>query len=158
MRSASTPGTLNSVQTAATFRLSGDATLTAAFVTRRLGVVPTKAFDAGTPVGSRSGRIPSHSQWSLSSQETDAELHEQLGRLLQALEPVTHALWELTDAGYVANWFCWVASHATEHAVELDRGLLTRLLALPGDLWLDVCGDGEDDGIQAKRRWRYQEK
>jgi hypothetical protein len=45
----------------------------------------------------------------------------------------------------VANWCCWVASHATEHAVELDRPTLQRILALPGDLWLDVCGDGSDD-------------
>jgi hypothetical protein len=26
--------------------------------------------------------------------------------------------------------------------VELERDLLVRLLALPGDLWLDICGDG----------------
>jgi hypothetical protein len=44
-----------------------------------------------------------------------------------------------------ANWYCWVESHATEHAVELDRQLMQRLLTLPGDLWLDVCGDGEDE-------------
>ena len=34
---------------------------------------------------------------------------------------------------------------ATEHAAELDRQTVQRLLALPGDLWLDVCGDGFDD-------------
>ena len=33
--------------------------------------------------------------------------------------------------------FCLVASHAA----ELDRGLLARLLSLPGELLLDVCGD-----------------
>jgi hypothetical protein len=43
--------------------------------------------------------------------------------------------------GYQANWFCYLASHATEHAAELDRQLLQRLLALPGNLWLDVSGD-----------------
>lgn len=69
---------------------------------------------------------------------------EHLGRLLGVLEPVAGALWELVDAGCEANWFCWVESHATEHAVEIDRQLMQRLLALPGDLWLDVCGDGED--------------
>jgi hypothetical protein len=39
------------------------------------------------------------------------------------------------------------ASHATEHAAELDRQILQRLLALPGEPWLDICGDeiyGED--------------
>jgi hypothetical protein len=29
--------------------------------------------------------------------------------------------------------------------MELDRPILKRLLALPGDLWLDVCGDGSGD-------------
>jgi hypothetical protein len=46
---------------------------------------------------------------------------------------------------YQANWFCHLASHATEHAADLDRQLLQRLLALPGDLWLDLCGDDIDD-------------
>jgi hypothetical protein len=62
----------------------------------------------------------------------------QLGRLLAILEPRSAALWDLIDSGYEANWYCYVASHATEHAVEIDRQLMTRLLALPGDLWLDV--------------------
>jgi hypothetical protein len=63
---------------------------------------------------------------------------------LASLEPVTALVWELVQEGYEANWFCYIASHATEHAVELDRTILQRLLALPGDLWLDVCGDGTD--------------
>lgn len=56
----------------------------------------------------------------------------------------TALLWELVRAGYGANWFCYIASHATEHAAELDRQTLQRLLALPGDIWLDVCGDDAD--------------
>jgi hypothetical protein len=54
-------------------------------------------------------------------------------------------LWELADAGYEANWYCFAASHAAERAIELDRQVLQRVLALPGDVWLDVCGDGADD-------------
>ena len=54
-------------------------------------------------------------------------------------------VWELTHAGYDANWFCYIASHATEHATELDRQTIQRILALPGDLWLDVCGDDTDN-------------
>ena len=86
--------------------------------------------------------------WALSSAaeiEDDVELGEQLQRLLEVLEPASTDLWDLENAGYVANWFCYVASHATEHAVEIDRQLMERLLTLPGDLWLDVCGDGMDD-------------
>ena len=60
---------------------------------------------------------------------------------------MTAALWDLAGSGYEANWLCYVASHATEHAVELDRQTMQRLLALPGDLWLDVCGDGSDEEI-----------
>jgi hypothetical protein len=49
------------------------------------------------------------------------------------------------EDGYQANWFCHIASNAPEHAAELDHETLQRLLALPGDLWLDVCGDDTGD-------------
>jgi hypothetical protein len=65
-------------------------------------------------------------------------------RLLVLLEPVTAQLWDLFRAGYQANWFCYIASRAVEHAAELDRQTMQRLLALPGDPWLDDCGDGFD--------------
>jgi hypothetical protein len=135
------------VQTAATFRLFGHARLTAAAVTRRLAIQPTRALEAGDPVSSRSARTRDSSAWLLSSSpgiEDDTELTEHLHRLLANLEPVTALLWELVHEGYEANWFCYIASHAAEHAAELDRPTLQRLLALPGDLWLDVCGDGTD--------------
>jgi Domain of unknown function (DUF4279) len=129
----------------ATFRLFGDAALTAAAVSRRLGMQPTRAFEAGERVSSRPARTRDSSAWLLSSgPEAGTELAEHLHRLLAFLEPVAAPLWELVHAGYEANWFCYIASHATEHAAELDRRTLQRLLALPGDLWLDVCGDGTD--------------
>jgi hypothetical protein len=117
-------------------------------VTRKLGLEPTCAGEAGDRVGRRSTAHRAESLWLISSGpgiEDDVELGEQLKRLLQVLEPVAGALWELANAGYEANWYCWVESHATEHAVEMDRQLMQRLLALPGDLWLDVCGDKEDE-------------
>ena len=76
--------------------------------------------------------------------EDATALAEHLHRLLDDLQPVTAQLWDLVHAGYEANWFCYIASHATEHAAELDRQTLQRLLALPGDLWLDVCETGHD--------------
>jgi hypothetical protein len=139
--------TLGCVQTRATFRLCGDSGQTAAAVTRRLGIAPTRAFEAGDPVSSRSARPRGCSVWLLSSSpaiEDGIELSDQVHRLLAALEPVTAPLWELIHEGYEAAWFCYLASHATEHAAELRRPTLQRLLALPGDLWLDVCGDGMD--------------
>ena len=33
--------------------------------------------------------------------------------------------------GCEASWFCYLGSRATEHAAELDRALLSRLLGLP---------------------------
>lgn len=128
----------------ATFRLSGDATLTAAAVTRRLGIQPTRAFEAGDPVSSRSARTRDSSLWLLHSSpgiEKGTELAEHLHRLLDVLEPVTGPLWEMARSGYDANWLCYIASHVTEHAAELDRETIQRVLALPGDLWLDVSGD-----------------
>jgi uncharacterized protein DUF4279 len=138
------------VETRATFRLFGDAALTAAAVTRRLGIQPTRALEAGDWVGGRPAATRDSSAWLLSSSagiETDTELGEQLRRLLAVLEPVSAPLWELVRAGYEANWFCYVASHASEHAAELDR----QTIALPGDLWLDVCGDGVDEEDEPER-------
>jgi hypothetical protein len=138
------------VRTAASFRLWGDnALLTADAVTRKLGLEPTTAGEAGDRVGRKSRSTRSESLWLLRSGpdiEVGVEVSEQLSRLLDVLEPVAGALWELVDIGYEANWYCWVESHAAEHAVEIDRQLMQRLQALPGGLWLDVCGDGEDAG------------
>jgi hypothetical protein len=137
------------VETTATFRLFGGTGLTAAAVTRRLSIQPTRAVEAGDPISRRSAKVRDSSIWLLTSSagiEVGAEVSEHLHRLLASLEPVTALVWELVQEGYEANWFCYVASHAAEHAVELDRTTLQRLLALPGDLWLDVCGDGTDCG------------
>jgi hypothetical protein len=137
------------VRTRATFRLFGnDPDLTADAVTRKLGIEPTMSGEAGTHAGQRSSAIRKMALWTLSASreiESGVELAVQLDRLLAVLEPRAAALWELTGAGYEANWHCWVESHAAEHAVEIDRQLMTRLLALPGDLWLDVCGDNEEE-------------
>lgn len=117
-------------------------------VTERLGVHPSRALEAGTPVSSQSATLLDSSRWMLNSSahiERDMELDEQLRRLLDLLEPVTGAIWELIYEGYEADWYCWVASHATEHAAILDRSTLQRLLAFPGDLWLDVSGDDTNE-------------
>jgi hypothetical protein len=109
---------------------------------------PSRALEAGAPISSRSSQTRELSVWLLNSSpqiETDSDPAEHLRRLLAVLEPVTEPLWELVRAGYEATWYCWVASHATEHAVELDRPTLQRLLALPGDLWLDVTGGDSED-------------
>jgi hypothetical protein len=73
--------TLAGVQTTATFRLFGNATLTAAAVTRRLAIPPTRALEAGDPVSSRSARTRDSSAWLLNSSpgpEDGTELTEHL--------------------------------------------------------------------------------
>ncbi|MFG1644416.1 DUF4279 domain-containing protein [Amycolatopsis sp. NPDC049252] len=130
--------------TGATFRLAGDHGGSAAAVTRLLGLKPSHEFEAGDRVGRRSGAVRRGSLWLLSSDlPPGGELADHLHRLLDRLEPKADALWQLTGQGYVADWFCLAASHATEHAIELDRPLLRRLLAIPGDLLLDVMGDDD---------------
>ena len=126
------------METTATFGLSGNATLTAAAVTRRLGIQPSRAFETGDAVAAE-----------IQPRYRDGtELAEHLHRLLAILEPVTAPLWELVHFGYDANWFCYIASHATEHAAELNRQTMQRVLALPGDLWLDVSSDDLDGCIR----------
>lgn len=134
------------MRTGATFRLHGeDGLLTAADVTSLLDLEPTKTFEAGEPRGNGSRRVRDFSTWNLSTEiEDDTELDVQLRKLLTVLEPKTDDLWKLVERGYKANWFCYVGSYAAEHAVVLDRDLMTRLLGLPGELWLDIYEDGPD--------------
>lgn len=132
------------VLTTESYRLFGSDGLSAAAVTSRLGVEPTASYEAGERLSASSTGIRDASLWLLTSSpgiESDVELDTQLVRLLDRLEPAAEALWELVKLGYEANWLGLVASNTCEHAVELDRGLLRRVLALPGALWLDVCGD-----------------
>ncbi|WP_326564993.1 DUF4279 domain-containing protein [Amycolatopsis rhabdoformis] len=130
------------VQTSATFRLGGDRGASARAVTDLLELAPTFAAEAGERVGRRSSAVRATALWSLTSPVGDeAELSDHLTWLLDRLEPKTGELWQLADRGYSADWFCAAASHAAEHAVELDRALLVRLVALPGPLLIDVAGD-----------------
>jgi len=129
------------MRTQATFRLAGPQDRTSAHVSALLGLTPSRSREAGTPVSANSAITHDESLWSLSSSpgpQDGVELADQLRVLLDQLEPVTAQLWELVGAGYLANWFCYLGSYSTEHAAELDRDTLKRLLALPGELWLDV--------------------
>lgn len=83
-------------------------------------VQPTRALEAGDRVSSRTAATRDPSVWLLSS-GSGIELAQQLQVLLTVLEPVAAQLWDLIRDGYEANWFCYIASHATEHAAELDR-------------------------------------
>jgi hypothetical protein len=51
------------VETTATFWLIADATLSAAAVTRRLGIQPIRAFETGDPFSSRSAATRDSSLW-----------------------------------------------------------------------------------------------
>jgi len=42
------------------------------------------------------------------------------------------------------DWFCYIGSHPTEHAAELSRELMRRLLDLPGALLLDIYDDYDE--------------
>jgi hypothetical protein len=93
-----TSWTLASVRTTATFRLFGDATLTAEAVTRRLGILPSRAFEVGDRISGRSQATRGSSAWLLTSSpgiDDGTELAGHLHRLLDDLEPVTAQLWDL---------------------------------------------------------------
>ena len=131
----------------ATFRLSCPPGRAGAEVSARLGVAASRVSEAGAEVSSRSPGVWERALWVLSSAEEpqdSVDLAESLQVVLTRLEPVASLLWELAREGYEADWFCYVGSYACEHAVELDRDLLARLLRLPGQLLLDVYADDDE--------------
>ena len=142
----------------ATFRLSCPPGRTGAGVSARLGVAASRVSEAGAEASRRSPRVSERALWVLASAEEPqdgVELAESLQAVLTHLEPVATLLWELARDGYEADWICFVGSHACEHAVELDRDLLARLLTLPGQLLLDVYADDDDDDESGHARARY---
>jgi Domain of unknown function (DUF4279) len=76
------------VQTTATFRLFGSSAMTAAAVTRRLGIQPTCALEAGDPVSSRSARTRDSSAWLLSSSPSPSPSPEDGTELTEHLDQV----------------------------------------------------------------------
>ena len=119
--------------------------MSAALVTERLGIKPTTAIEARNRLGRP------ESIWILSTrpevhdeQELGSQLVPQLASLLAQLEPHAEVLRELTDMGYRATWECRAESRVSHAVLDLDRQLLARLLALPGDFRLDVRADDED--------------
>jgi hypothetical protein len=136
------------MRTIASFRLIHESGGTAANVTERIGLEPTRASEAGRLVSPRTPeRLTTHSAWVLSSApepQDDVRLSEMLERLLEQLEPVRDALWSLVRDGYWANWRCMLDVEDGAAATEIHRQTLQRLLTLPGDLWLDVYKDTEN--------------
>ncbi len=132
----------------ATLRVLGGEGQRAARVTEALGIAPTSVSEVGEVVGPRGPRLRTRGLWMLSSSthpEMDVELDASLRLLLDRLEPAAEQLWALAHEGYTMTWWCYLGSHAAEHAAQLDRLTLTRLLSVPGELWLDVYpedGDG----------------
>jgi len=90
-----------------------------------------------------------HAGWMLESNPggplEGVELSDSLRRVIAILRPRRESVWRLVDDGYRVDWFCYLGSHAAEHAAELRRDLLAELLDLPGALLLDVYRDGPDD-------------
>lgn len=133
----------------ATYRLVGREG-SVAEITDFLQIAPTRVGEIGDLISKRSPKPRYREEWiwllesSTDHHPTREELADHLHRLLDILEPVADRLHQLESRGIWANWFSFVASSATEHAVELDRDLMNRLLLVPGELWLDVCGDDDD--------------
>jgi hypothetical protein len=133
------------MRTIASFRLTNESGGTAADVTERLGLEATSMREAGSPIRSRTpGRVTAHSVWVLSSApepQDEVRLPAMLERLLVKLEPVRDVVWSLVGEGWSANWLCMLDVEDGEAATEIHRETMQRLLALPGDLWIDVYKD-----------------
>lgn len=141
------------MRTWAGFRLIGEVGCSGA-VTNLLGIAPTKSREIGDPISRGNQKPRDEWMWLLRStpNPTNEELSNHLNTLLDILEPVADELWSLERLGMWANWFCLIESNPLEHAVEIDRPLLRRLLSVPGELWLDCAGDDEPEWNETRKQ------
>ena len=60
--------------------------------------------------------------------EDRIELSESLRRAVTVLRPHRDSLWRLADDGYRIDWFCYVGSHAAEHAgsTKVENSLMVK--------------------------------
>jgi hypothetical protein len=130
------------VRTMATYRISApDVSFSAEHVAAALEIDPSRS-------GWRHRPDTAVGQWSWASAAgpvDGAELSQQIAVVIDQLDVHRAALWSPVEDGYEMDWFCFLGSHATEHAAELPRELLQCLLDLPGTLMLDVYDDSPDD-------------
>jgi Domain of unknown function (DUF4279) len=130
------------VRSRAQFRLVGDGgALSAALVSLKLGIEPARAIEAAHRLGRAESVWILSTGWGAHHAES---LTGQLARLLAVVEPHASTLWELADMGYRANWYCQLEPGAGRRHVEIGRQLMSRLLALPGGLQIDVGGFSDD--------------
>ena len=132
----------------ASFRIYSQ-THTAAEVTLRLGLTPSRSHEAGDQIRSRNP-VPRYwdgSMWSLSSRRDQSEpLEQHLAEVLDQLAGKEGVLTELA-ASYEMDWFCLVGAEGSQGSVELSRAVLARLVTLPGDLILDLYVSGESSEL-----------
>ena len=128
------------MESSATYRILGEYDAhTARHITEVLRMTPSTAHEAGDPIPRRPGHTYDRAAWHLeTTPDCGPELADSIQELLVQLEPVSQQLWALEAEGYWCNWRCTIGARHTDHAAELDRDTQTRLLALPGELWLDV--------------------
>lgn len=128
------------VRTGVTLRVHG---VEAGHVERVLGI-------------SSSPRSRSDAPWLLVAPPRDGvELEESIVALLEMVEPRASQLAELRTLGAQVDLFCYVGSHATEHAAILAPSTWMRVAALDAELWLDIYEEGSSEtwlGTVSKRR------
>jgi hypothetical protein len=109
-------------------------------ISAALGIPPTEAFEAGSPVGSRSTRVYEHSVWVLESGVSpDRPLADHLRALLAQIQDGS-ALQKVSDRCDI-DWVCFLSITDGQGAAGLPVDVLQRLAAVPAGLVLDLYDD-----------------
>ena len=109
-------------------------------ISAALGVPPTEAFEAGSPVGGRSARVYEQSVWILESGiSPDRPLVDHLTSLLARVQDESRlaALRKLSDQCEI-DWICFLSHADGQGTVGFPADVLQRLAAVPAGLVLDL--------------------
>lgn len=137
-------GEVPTSRTKATLRI-GHERLTAAAVTRLLGLEPSHSHEVGQPRSTRSPAPWRASQWSLESPLPDGEpLNAHLAWLCGQVGDQAEALVQLDADGYSLDCFCFVDVLNGQGGVSVSPEVMASLGQLRVELDLDIYASSDD--------------
>ncbi len=121
--------------------------ITAREITIKLGIIPTRSCEKGTPLSKRHPSGPKRQEclWVLDSGLDDLQaLESHIKVLISVLERKREILQELSKVCDI-DFFCGFSFKTGQGSIVLEASLLRKLAEYPVDIVFDLYGSYEDN-------------